>query len=47
MLRHETKMEKTQFAEYGRTRRDLAHAARGGGEVLRNMGYIGMCGPKG
>ena len=25
-LRHETKMEKTQFAEYGRTRRDLARA---------------------
>ena len=25
-LRHETKMEKTQFAEYGRTRRDLAPA---------------------
>ena len=25
-LRHETKMEKTQFAEHGRTRRDLAHA---------------------
>ena len=25
-LRHETKMEKTQFAEYGRTRRDLTRA---------------------
>ena len=49
MLRHETKMEKTQFAEYGRTRQDLACAARGGGGgvLLPNMGYIGMCGPKG